>query len=74
MMWIVGFAAYLLGVATIVRFFQFVSDTDRAIGDSWGPDGDVARLREGVRRFRSQSLKGAKRRMASVKVRTPQRA
>ena len=35
MFWVFAAVTYLIAVVTIVRFFQFVSQTDRSIRDFW---------------------------------------
>jgi hypothetical protein len=57
MIWMLGSIAYVAAIVTILRFFQFVADTDRSIGEFWISKEGMARKRRKVREPRSLSKK-----------------
>lgn len=50
MMWALVGIGYLVAVAAIVRFFQFVSETDKDIDEFWTKDGKISRLRKNLKK------------------------
>ena len=50
MIWVVGCVGYVLAVVAIVRFFQFVSTTDRSIGE-------LLTSQTGIRKIKPSSMK-----------------
>ncbi len=57
MIWVLGGVGYLVAVASIVRFFQFVSDTDRSIQRLIAPKDGSAQVRDSVASVKSSSPK-----------------
>jgi hypothetical protein len=57
MIWMLGSIAYVVAIVTILRFFQFVADTDRSIGEFWISKEGIPRKRQKVREPKSSSKK-----------------
>jgi hypothetical protein len=61
MIWVLGGFAYVVAVASIVRFFKFVAETDQSIDDFWDSKDAMARTRPKIRATRLASGKMSKR-------------
>ena len=70
MIWVVGILGYVVAVVSIVRFFQFVTDTDRSIMKFTVAVDGMSQLRAGVREIVSSSTKVAKR-QGTLKTKKP---
>jgi hypothetical protein len=70
MIWILGSLGYVIAVVSIVRFFQFVTDTDRSIMKFTVAVDGMSELRAGVREIVSSSTKVAKR-QGTLKTKKP---
>ncbi len=74
MTWVIGAIVYVGAVTSIVRFFQFVSDTDRTINGFWASQRGLARVPSKIRGLRRFAMKGSRRRNHSLRTGTPQHA
>ena len=74
MIWVIGGIGYLIAVATIVRFFQFVSESDRSIEEFWVSKNTMEQKSKRELGFTSSSKKSARNRRRITRVSDPQRA
>ena len=74
MMWAFVVVGYVIAVASIVRFFQFVSETDRSIDEFWISGGKISQLRGRMQSFRASTMKSSRRRGHTLRASKPQRA
>lgn len=74
MVWLFVLIGYVVAVATIVRFFQFVSNTDRVIEEFWMPKEGVVGARRRVREVGTSSVTPKGIRHRSLGTSQPKRA
>lgn len=70
MIWVFGGVGYLVAVASIVRFFRFVSDTDRSIQGLIAPKDGSAQVRDAVPSVKSSSPRVTKYRQPILAAKT----
>jgi len=61
MIWVLGVFAYVVSLAAIVRFFQFVSDADRSIEEIVGSNDGLSGIRRSVANVKPISMRRAAR-------------